>query len=83
MARKRLTQNEWVLNKLLTGQRLTPKKAMDRYGIGRLAARISDLRKQDWCIQTRRKAVKNRFGQPCYVAEYWVWYIHRMGKDLK
>lgn len=51
------------------------KQAQDLYGVGRLAARIYDLRHEDkgarpWPIRTREKKVTDRFGTERTVAEY-------------
>ncbi len=40
------------------------------FGCLRLASRISELKKQGYKINRRMIKVKNRSGEPCYVAEY-------------
>ena len=69
---KRLTQTEWVLRRLRKGRTLTAKRAMDERGIMRLGARIWELRQNGYKINTHMKRVKNRFGQVCYIAAYWL-----------
>ncbi len=66
------TQNEWVLGQLQKGRRLTPKEAMDERGIMRLGARIYELRNNNYPnIRTDIIPMYNRYGQVCYVAEYY------------
>ncbi len=69
---KRFTQNQWVLGTLRSGIRLTPLVATQDMGIMRLGARIYDLRQEGWDIQTRIVTVRNRFGEQCRVAEYYM-----------
>jgi hypothetical protein len=46
------SQNERILNYLQKGKSLTPITALTKFGCFRLAARISDLRKQGHTIHT-------------------------------
>jgi len=46
------TQNRAVLSHLMEGKTLTQDKARERYGIMRLAARTSELRREGWNIVT-------------------------------
>lgn len=46
------TQNELILAALLDGDELTPLDAVKRFGCLRLAARIADLRRQGFPIDT-------------------------------
>lgn len=46
------SQNEKILKYLQTGKTLTPITALDRFQCFRLAARISDLRKEGHTIYT-------------------------------
>jgi hypothetical protein len=48
-----LTQNQLILAALLDGDELTPLDALDRFKCFRLAARVSDLRREGWPIETR------------------------------
>ena len=71
MAKKTLTQNEWILIYLSKHKNgLTPKQAEDKYGIMRLASRISDLRARGYKIEKDTVIVPNRRGQKCRVARY-------------
>ena len=74
MAKKILTQKEWIIKYLMSHKGgLTPKQAEDLYGIMRLASRISDLRKEGYPIEKETVIVPNRRGQKCRVARYrWV-----------
>lgn len=65
------TQCEQIYKELKRGRRLTQAKAYEKFGILRLSGRIHDLRtKYDCHIKTEMIAVKNRYGDTCYVAEY-------------
>jgi len=55
-----ITQNETVL-RLLKRQTLTMRDAWI-YGIGRLSARVYELRKQGHNIEAKLKRVKTQFG---------------------
>ena len=46
------TQKERILADLKMGDRLSHLDALDRYGCARLAARISDLKKEGWRIES-------------------------------
>lgn len=49
---------------------LDPMTAWSELGIYRLGARIFDLKAAGHAIERQTKAVKNRFGEDCRVAEY-------------
>ena len=49
---------------------ITAFEAFRDLGVMRLAARISDLRKLGYAIQSETITVKNRFGEDCYVKKY-------------
>jgi biotin operon repressor len=57
-----MTQKERVLWYLRTHGELTPKTAENELGIGRLAARIYDLRQEGYPIETDKREVEGRFG---------------------
>jgi len=57
-----MTQKERVLWYLRTHGELTPKTAENELGIGRLAARIYDLRQEGYPIETDKREVENQFG---------------------
>jgi hypothetical protein len=46
------SQNQRILNYLQKGKSLTPITALTKFGCFRLAARISDLRKEGYTIHT-------------------------------
>lgn len=46
------SQKESILNYLQTGKSLSPLEALDKFNCLRLGARISDLRKEGYNIQT-------------------------------
>lgn len=47
-----MSQNEQILAHLQAGHTLTHAEAMRRYGIGRLAARVEELRRRGHAIAT-------------------------------
>jgi hypothetical protein len=57
-----MTQKERVLWYLRNHGELTPKAAENELGIGRLAARIYDLRQEGYPIETDKRQVENQFG---------------------
>jgi hypothetical protein len=70
MAKAR-TQKTTVLDRLKKKKAgLTQVEAYERYGITRLSAVIFNLRDEGYDIKTDMKAVKNRYGDTCYVAYY-------------
>jgi biotin operon repressor len=55
------TQKTKLLNRLMTGKRVTVTEARNRLGVGRVSARIYDLREDGYYIQTLR--TRNSRGQ--------------------
>lgn len=49
---------------------ITQNEAGERLGIGRLASRISDLKKRGYDIRTTTEHGKNRYGRPTHWARY-------------
>lgn len=47
-----LSQGELILNHLKTGRPLTPLEALEKFGCFRLGARIWDLKREGYDIQT-------------------------------
>ncbi|MEK9909147.1 MAG: helix-turn-helix domain-containing protein [Candidatus Thalassarchaeaceae archaeon] len=47
-----MTQNEMILKHLQEGHSLTPKEALKKFGVMRLAARINNLRAAGHSIKT-------------------------------
>ena len=65
-----MTQTEIILEVLRTGEGLTAADALYRYGIGRLASRICELRKESYPILSIRTQGTNRFGDKVYYDTY-------------
>lgn len=64
------TQCERVLGYMSDFGSITQFEAMQDLGVMRLASRISDLRKDGYPITSTVEAVKNRYGDTCYVKRY-------------
>lgn len=67
-----MTQAEKILKHLEREGSITAAEAMSKYGIMRLASRISELKKDGWPILSSMEAVKNRDGETCYVKRYYL-----------
>lgn len=67
---KNNTQLNRILAHLLEHETITPLEALSEYGCYRLGARIADLRKQGYDIETKITAGKNRFGDSVNFATY-------------
>lgn len=63
-------QTERILSYIEEFGSITQLEALRDLGCMRLASRISDLKKKGYPIQSEVEAVKNRFGEPCYVKRY-------------
>jgi hypothetical protein len=50
-----MTQNETILNHMMTGRSISPLEALGLYGVFRLAARVFDLKAMGVDIQTLTK----------------------------
>ena len=61
-------KNNTQLNRILA--HLLELEALSEYGCYRLGARIADLRKQGYDIETKITAGKNRFGDSVNFATY-------------
>jgi len=62
------TQRAELLKVLKAGRAITPLEALRSLGIGRLAARVWDLKREGWRIEQRMVAV----GDGARVAQYWL-----------
>ena len=71
------TQAQRVLDYIDQFGSITQLEALNDLGVMRLASRISDLRKQGYPITSDVEAVKNRFGENCYIKRYSL----RVGED--
>ena len=67
-----MNQNQQVLNHLAKYGSITPKQALERYGIMRLGARIYDLKGLGYNIIKTTEKGKNRYGEPCHYARYYI-----------
>ena len=65
---KRPKQASKIIRYMQAYDSITSKQAMDDLGVYRLASRISEL--NGYKINRRMIKVKNRYGEPCTVAEY-------------
>ena len=66
-----MSQTEMLLEHFKRGYGLTGNDAKEMFGIGRLPARVKDLKKAGYMIDDRWVDVKNRFGKPVRVKEYF------------
>ena len=64
------TQSERVLEYIEEFGSITQLEALKDLGVMRLASRISDLKKLGYPISSNIEAVKNRFGENCYIKRY-------------
>lgn len=70
MTGQKATQAERVLDYIEQFGSITQLEALQDLGVMRLASRISDLKKQGYPIKSDVEAVKNRFGENCYIKRY-------------
>jgi hypothetical protein len=64
------TQAQRVLDYIDEFGSITQFEALQDLGVMRLASRISDLKKQGFPITSKVEAVKNRYGENCYIKRY-------------
>lgn len=64
------TQAERVLAYIEKFGSITQYEAFQDLGVMRLASRISELKKNGHPIKSEVVAVKNRFGEDCYIKRY-------------
>lgn len=65
-----MTQNERILNHLRECGSITPLDALKEYGCMRLGARIYDLKRAGYQIESRIESRKNRNGERVTYARY-------------
>ena len=65
-----MTQNERILEHMQIFGSITPKEAMDRYGVMRLGARIYDLKKEGHRILSTNEKGTNKYGDTVHYARY-------------
>lgn len=70
MGNSKPTQAQRVLDYIDQFGSITQYEASQDLGIMRLASRVSELNKRGYHITGRMVAVKNRFGETCYVKQY-------------
>lgn len=63
-------QSQKIRQHLLTKGTITSMEAFQLYGCTRLSARIFNLRKKGWDIQTINCDGVTRYGDPCNYAKY-------------
>ena len=64
------TQASMVLQYMRDFGSITAAQGMADLGVMRLAARIADLRKAGYAIESKTIQVRNRYGKTCNVAQY-------------
>lgn len=64
------TQAQRVLDYMQEFGSITQLEALKDLGVMRLASRISDLKKDGYIIESKPEAVKNRWGENCYIKRY-------------
>ena len=65
-----MTQTEKIRKHLDTYGSITALEAMNKYGIMRLASRMSDLKKEGYRFVADRISVRNREDEVCTIAIY-------------
>lgn len=70
MANSNPTQAQRVLDYMTDFGSITQIEALNDLGVMRLASRISELKKNGHPITSKVIAVKNRYGENCYVKRY-------------
>jgi hypothetical protein len=67
------SQVEIIIEHMKTKGAITALEAMRRYGIGRLAARIADIKKRGYAVRTETVTTVNRRGKKMRYARYTIW----------
>lgn len=62
-----MTQNELVLDYMERGHKITPLRALEKFGCFRLSARIYDLKQQGHTISDKLVTVRNKT-----FSQYWI-----------
>ena len=65
-----MSQTKLLLEHLKTHKGITAAEALRMYGVGRLAARVSDLRERGHKIITVDTKSRNRYGRKIHYATY-------------
>ena len=72
MENDKRTQCKTLLAHFESGGSITAMEAAKLYSVGRLAARVSDLRRSGYPIKGEMISVKNQFGDTCRVKRYYM-----------
>lgn len=72
MTSDKRTQRKMLIEHFENGSSITEGEAKIKYSIGRLAARVFDLRQSGYPIKGEMVTVKNQFGQDCRVKRYYM-----------
>lgn len=65
-----MSQSQKVLRHMQERGSITARDAYECYGIMRLGARIYDLKKEGYAIQTSKETARNKYGDPVHYARY-------------
>lgn len=68
-----MTQIKRIMRHLQDVGEITPMEAIRDYGIMRLGARVWDLKRQGYPIETQIATGKNRYGETTH------WAVYRLG----
>jgi hypothetical protein len=74
-----MTQKEAILKALKNGQKITPLEALRDFGCFRLAARIYELQREGYNIESELVQVTGAIAGKCTVAQY---SLQNGGKQL-
>lgn len=66
------SQKQAIINHLMSGKSITALEAIQKYGCTRLATRIFELKENGYLIYTEHENLKNRYGNNCRIARYWL-----------
>lgn len=67
-----MNQTQAILSHLKIGKHITSMQAFELYGITRLSAKICELRKRGYNIQTIKHKTTTRFGNSSHYFEYYL-----------
>lgn len=69
---RKATQAQRILDYIDQFGSITQLDALKDLSCMRLASRISDLKRMGYPIISKTEAVKNRFGESCYIKRYYI-----------
>ena len=73
-----MSQREMILNHLIHRDSITQREASVRYGVGRLAARIEEIRQRGADIATKMIPATKSNGESTHVGEYSMSLVQRL-----